>query len=596
MAKRLAGNLALLMLGVNPLAAQEFPPGYVDPAPLLAAVAEEIGEADLRCITFSGSGYAGAVGQTFENAVNSLWWNPGERRERGGARLTRRVREEYRVYFDRNATQNGAKRSGSAGMDRRSNAAWVSSPAVSIDWPRIDALANYTRVVNREAGTSVETFDRQPGMAPASWKYGLGWRGGTPTQKETRQTHVTAGEFSWHLDGDGPPVAVPPEIAEVYQLDMWLNPHGFVKASRLPGANPVAFWRWEQIEKGRDGNVVSPKKMHVVAITMFGKYRVDATINSRNQIQRLKTTVNIPALGDFNIEHESTNHLSFGNIKWPTDWHSHQGWDDNWQFYRHSTGHNAYGGTFTDIRPNECGDAVPVPESVAEADWSTEVTVDEIADGVYRLGGGPANSYLVEFSDFVAVFEAPGDEDRSLKVIDRITKLAPDKPIRWVIASHPHFDHIGGLRTYLHIGSTIVTHMLNLEFLNHDVLTYEPRTIKPDIVSRWPPTELAEGYNYEAIQENYVITDDSRILRVYYVQPLPHVAGMLMAYLPAERIAFQADLFDTHEPPQKAQLPSMRALQTQVERMHLDVETLAPVHGEPVPWSDFLAALEQLEP
>ena len=52
-----------------------------------------------------------------------------------GARLTRRVREEYRVYFDRNATQNAAKRSGSAGMDRRSNAAWVLPQAVQVDAP-----------------------------------------------------------------------------------------------------------------------------------------------------------------------------------------------------------------------------------------------------------------------------------------------------------------------------------------------------------------------------------------------------------------------------------------------------------------------------
>ena len=29
--------------------------------------------------------------------------------------------------------------------------------------------------------------------------------------------------------------------------------------------------------------------------------------------------------------------------------------------------------------------------------------------------------------------------------------------------------------------------------------------------------------------------------------------------------------------------------------MNLEVETLAPVHGEPVPWSVFLDALEQLE-
>ena len=534
MTKRLFGTVALLIMVGGRLPAQEFPPGYVDPAPLLAAVAEEIGEANLTCITYSGTGYDGAVGQTFENAVN-------------------------------------------------------------IDWPRIDSMANYTRTINWATGTSKETFDREPGLNPAAWKYGIGWEGGTPTQRETRQTHIVNGASAWHMDGDGPPVAVPPELAEVYQLDMWLNPPGFLKAARLPGANPVALWRWEQLEKGRDGNVVIPEKMYVVAITMLGKYRVDATINSQNQIQRIKTTVNIPALGDFNIEHESTNQTVFGDVKWPVAWHSHQGWDDNWQFNGTSTGHNAYGGQFPNVQPNVCDDPVPVPPSVAQATWPTQVTVEQMADGVYLLGGGPANSYMVEFNDFVAVFEAPGNEKRSLAVIEEVVKLAPNKPIRWLISSHPHFDHIGGLRTYLHIGSTIVTHMQNLEFLNKDVLTYVPRTVEPDIVSKWPPTELAEGYTYEAIQENYVITDNSRILRVYYVQPLGHVAGMLMAYLPAERIAFQADLFDTHEPPRAAQLPAMRSLNNQVQRMNLDVETLAPVHGRPVPWSEFMTALSRLE-
>ena len=178
----------------------------------------------------------------------------------------------------------------------------------------------------------------------------------------------------------------------------------------------------------------------------------------------------------------------------------------------------------------------PFLKSVKQAQFPNTVTVEKMGNGIYMLGGGPANSYMVEFSNFVAVFEAPGSEERSLAVIEQIAKLAPGKPIRWVIVSHPHFDHIGGLRTYNHIGATAVVHMLNLKFLNNDVLVYEPRTVKPDIVSLWPPTEVAEGYNYEAIQENFVITDNSRILRVYYVQPLRHVTGMLMAYLPAERI------------------------------------------------------------
>src|SRR5205823_3971935 len=143
-------------------------------------------------------------------------------------------------------------------------------------------------------------FDRKPGLNPASWKYGLGWQSGTPTQKNVHQTHIVNGKYAWYIDGDGPPVAVPPEDAERYQLDLWLNPAGFIKAARLPGANPIAFWRWEQIEKGRDGQVVAPEKMYVVAIKMLGgKYIVDATFNPQNQIQRIKTTVNENAMGDF---------------------------------------------------------------------------------------------------------------------------------------------------------------------------------------------------------------------------------------------------------------------------------------------------------
>jgi glyoxylase-like metal-dependent hydrolase (beta-lactamase superfamily II) len=523
--------VALVAFGISTFA-QQHPPGFVDPAPILAAASKEINEASLRCVTFSGVGYSGPVGQTFENAPN-------------------------------------------------------------IDWQRSE-MANYTRTINWDTGTSKETFDRKPGGNPASWKYGLGWVGGTPTQRELRQTHIVNGQYAWHMDGTGAPVAVPPEMAEIYQLDIWLTPHGFLKAARKPGANPRALWRWEQLEKGRDGNVVSPEKVYVVAITVLGKYRVDATINSKNIITRIKTTVNDPTLGDFNIEHESTNFVQAGPSMWPVAWHSHHGWDDNWQFYQESTGHNGYGGKFPTVQANECGDPVPVPESVkqAAAPNYARVDVEKMANGVYLLGGGPANSYMVEFRDFVAVFEAPLNEERSLGVIEAIAKLAPNKPIRWVISSHPHFDHIGGLRTYNHIGATVVTHYINLKFLNRDVLTYKARTVKPDILALWPPTEVAEGYNYEGIQENFVITDNSRILRVYYVQPLRHVAGMLMAYLPAERIAFQADLFDTHEPPRAAQMPSMQSFLNQVQRMKLDVATIAPVHGKPVPWNTFMEAMK----
>jgi glyoxylase-like metal-dependent hydrolase (beta-lactamase superfamily II) len=189
------------------------------------------------------------------------------------------------------------------------------------------------------------------------------------------------------------------------------------------------------------------------------------------------------------------------------------------------------------------------------------------------------------------VFEAPVNEKRSLAVIEEVVKLAPNKPIRWLISSHPHFDSIGGLRTYLHIGSTIVTHRNNIDMLNRDVLNYRTQRIEPDIASLWPPTELAEGYNWEAINENYVITDNERILRIYYVQPLDHVSGMLMAYLPKEKIAFEADLFNTHEPPPAKPTPAMRSFFNQIQRMSLDIETIAPTFGPPVPYAKVVEAM-----
>jgi len=532
--RKLAGLGFVVALSAATAAQQAtpaFPPGFVDPAPILAAAAKEIGEANLQCVTFSGTGYGGAVGQAFESAVN-------------------------------------------------------------VDWPRIDALANYRRTINYATRTIIEEFDRKPGLNPASWKYGVGWQDGTPIQKNPHQTFIISGDDGWHLDGAGAaPVAMSPEDVSIGQLEIWMNPHGFIKAARLPGANPKAVWRWELGEMGRDGPTTVPARMHVVSIG-FGKYRIDATINQQNQIQRIHTMVAEPALGDFNYEHESTDQRTFGNVKFPTAWHSHQGWDDNFGFENVTAGHNAFGGNFPKVEPNNCGPPVTVPDAVRQARAAgPAVTVEKLADGVYLLGGGPANSMAIEFRTFVAVFEAPTSEARSLAVIEQVTKLMPGKPIRYLVNSHQHFDHIGGIRTYLHVGATIVTQRKNLSFLNRDVLNYRPRTVLPDMVSLWPPTELAEGYNYESFNENYVITDGTRLLQVYYVQPLQHVEGMAMAYLPAERIVMQANLFDTHEPPPAAPTPAMTSFYRTMRALNLDVATIAPVHGKPVPMSAFIKAM-----
>jgi glyoxylase-like metal-dependent hydrolase (beta-lactamase superfamily II) len=484
-------------------------------------------------------------------------------------------------------TIGGIAYGGAVGQQRES--------ARNVDWPRIDALANYTRTMNWEAAAMTETFDRKPGLNPASWKYGVGWVDG-PLQRSPRQTFVVSGRHAWQMDGpDGPPVVSPPHLAEIYQLDMWLNPHGFLKAARMPGANPRATWRWELGEMGRDGPEVKPAKVRVVSITVNGKYRVDATINQQNLLQRIHTWVADPVLGDMNYEHEFTNdsYIDIGDgIRFPTGWHSHQGWDDNYGAQNVSAGHNAFGGTLKDVRANQCPPPPEVPESARQATFPVRVETQKLADGVYLLGGGSHNSIAVEFRDFIAVYEAPLDEARSLAVIDAIVSLIPDKPIRWVINSHQHFDHAGGLRTYVHIGATIITHWKNYDFYNRDFLTYAQRTVKPDMVSLWPPTELAEGYYYETIRENFVISDGARTLNVHYVNPLQHVEGMLIAYLPVERLLFEADILDTNQPRPATPTRDQVSFHTAVTRLGLDVARIVPVHGNPVPWGDFAVAFK----
>jgi hypothetical protein len=138
----------------------------------------------------------------------------------------------------------------------------------------------------------------------------------------------------------------------------------------------------------------------------------------------------------------------------------------------------------------------------------------------------------------------------------------------------------------MHIGATIVTHWLNHTFYTKDVLNYAPRTLQPDMISLWPPTELAEGYQYETVRENYVVSDGSRNLNVYYVNPIQHADGMLMAYLPTEKLLIEADLLDTDRPLPAAPGRDLTSFFNVIRKLRLDVAQIVPIHGKPIPWSD----------
>ena len=108
------------------------------------------------------------------------------------------------------------------------------------------------------------------------------------------------------------------------------------------------------------------------------------------------------------------------------------------------------------------------------------------------------------------------------------------------------------------------------------------------MTAQWPPTELAEGYYYESVRENYVLEDQGRVMHMYYVNPINHADGMLMAYLPKEKILIENDLLNTDWPTPAMPTREMNTLRTEVNTLKLDVQTIVPIHGKPIPWSDFL--------
>ena len=319
---------------------------------------------------------------------------------------------------------------------------------------------------------------------------------------------------------------------------------------------------------------------------------MNATVNPENLIERIQTWIPSPVRGDMNYEVEYSDWETYDGVLFPTHFHHHTDWDDETQPPNYNGGHNSFDIRITSVQPNECGPDLSVPASVRQATVPpVQVESEELADGVYYLTGGSHHSVAVEFDDFTAVVEAPQNQARALAVIEEVYRLIPDKPIRYVVNTHHHFDHLGGIRTFFHEGATIVAHATNRNFYKQEVLTYAPWTLEPDLLSLHPPTEFAEGYQLEMVDVKSALTDGERILEVFYVQSNPHSEGMLMAYLPAERILIEADLYTPPPPgtaPPAEPTAAQMSLYENVMAHGLEPATIAPLHGRTVPWSDFV--------
>jgi glyoxylase-like metal-dependent hydrolase (beta-lactamase superfamily II) len=224
-------------------------------------------------------------------------------------------------------------------------------------------------------------------------------------------------------------------------------------------------------------------------------------------------------------------------------------------------------------------------ETVPAAAPGSGVVLTKLANDVYFAAGGSHHSLFVVFQDHVVVVEAPLSEERSLAVLAKIAETAPGKPVRYLVPTHYHSDHTGGLRSYIARGVTIVTTPGNRAFVER--LAKATKTIRPDSLAREPRAPLIETFTGKR-----VFDDGTRTLEARDIGPNPHVTEAVIAYLPRERAVFVSDLFTIPlQGPFPPASPALVDFADKIQKQGLVVDTIAPGHGRLGTMADLKAAL-----
>ena len=405
-------------------------------------------------------------------------------------------------------------------------------------WPRAN-LQIYSCWIDYEGQASREELVRDGGFRP-------------------HLTQFVSASSAWVTIGDDPKPLPTPDAVSERQLQILLTPPGFLKAAKAD--SPMVT------QQTQDG-----KKVTLVSFTALGKYPVTGRINEQNLVESVEAKFPNPVLGDMLIKNTYSDYKDFNGVKFPT------------RIVQEEGGYPTLELAVSNVQPNAAA-SISVPDAARQATATPKVVSEKIADGVWFLGGGSHNSMAVEFKDFVAVVEAPLSDERSQAVIAEVKKLIPGKPIRYLVNTHHHFDHSGGLRAYVAEGATIVTSEINRPF--YEKVFQAPHTLEPDSLSKAPAQP-----KFEFFSDKHELTDGTRKMELYAVEGNPHNAGLIMVYLPKEKILSEADLFNPGgppgaEPPPGAPNPQAANLYDNIQRLKLDVKQIVPIHGHMVPLAE----------
>ncbi|MGE3840127.1 MAG: MBL fold metallo-hydrolase [Vicinamibacterales bacterium] len=371
-----------------------------------------------------------------------------------------------------------------------------------------------------------------------------------------QQNTQVVGDRAWSVGPAGPV----PQLgsAEERQLSIWMTPHGFLRGAAASGSATL---------EAPEGSPTS-----TVTFTALDRYRLEGTIDANNLVTRVTTMVANPVLGDTMLAATYSDYKDFDGIKFPTRVAIEQGGSSAWEL------------TIGEVEANP-GLDLPIPPEVAAATVPpVQVTSVVLAPGVWHLMGGSHHSVVVEFADHIAIVEAPLNEARSVAVLAEARRLVPNKPVRFLLTTHHHFDHTGGLRTYAAEGVTIVTHASNVPFFEQALVA--PATIAPDAQSTARKAPM-----FQPVSESFELTDGKQRVVLYANDGDAHTAEYTLIYVPGPRLLIEADAYSPAAPDAPAPAPpppNAVKLADEILRLKLNVSTIVPIHGRgAVPFAEF---------
>lgn len=412
------------------------------------------------------------------------------------------------------------------------------APAPGLPWPQFD-VSRYSAAIHFESASARVQISRLQTIDPGRVR---------PVAVEQKVDQYVSGTTAWSLGGPaGAPVATPqPAALEERAAEIWATPQGFVKAALAHRAtsSPVG-----------DGVEVS--------FTVGGKYRYVGFINKQDQVERVRTWIDNPVLGDTEVETTFSQYQDRSGVLFPT------------RVVRTLGGFKVLDLTVSEVKVNGVA-ALKAPDQVLNAPAPVvTVTATALADGVYYLTGGTHHSVAINQKDHIVLVEAPLNESRSQALIDKVKQVIPGKPIKYLINTHAHFDHSGGLRTLVDEGATIVTHQGNVGY--YQASWARPHQLNPDRLQR-----SGKSARFESFTSKLVLNDGQRAIEIHQIAGNTHNDAFALVYLPNEKILIEADAYTPLAA--NAALPTSvnpyaANLLDNVDKLKLDVAQIAALHG-----------------